>query len=70
MAKFKLKSSSVYLGGIVYKAKKEPTIFDIDGKFKNLKTEVLAAEKAGFLIKIIDKGKNQIKSEKKQVDKK
>lgn len=54
MAKYKLKSLSVGIGGKVYR-KKDCEIFDTDGKFKSLKQDVEVAFKAGFLEKLSEK---------------
>jgi len=66
MAKYKLKSLSVNLSGVVHH-KSEGTIFDTEGKYKPLKSEIEACEKSGFFVKIRDvqkETKNSKKSKK------
>lgn len=57
MAKYKLISLSVAIGGKVYK-KEEGTVFDTDKGFKPLKAEIEAAKEAGFLVKLEAENEN------------
>lgn len=63
MAKYKLKSLSVQIGGKVHK-KEDKTVFDTEKKFKSLKSEVEKAEKAGFLVKLKEEKKTSKKDKK------
>ncbi len=54
MAKYKLESLSVGIGGKVYR-KEEGVVFDTKSNFKRLKNEVEASVKAGFLKKLTKK---------------
>lgn len=65
MAKYKLKALSVQIGGKVHRVE-EKTIFDTEKTFKTFKSEIEAAEKAGFLTLI----KEPKKDEQKKTDKK
>jgi len=69
MAKYKLKSLSVNIGGVVHH-KSEGTIFDTDGKYKPLKSEIEACEKSGFFVKIRDTQKEIKNTEQKEQIKK
>ena len=58
MAKYKLKSLSVGMGGKVYR-KEDGVVFDTEKNFKHLKAEVEAAAKVGFFEKIKDDDKDK-----------
>lgn len=53
MAKYKMKSLSVQIAGVLYK-KSDKVIFDTEKKFKRQKDLIEAAHKAGFLEKLKD----------------
>jgi len=53
---------SVHIGNVIHKDKN--FIFDTDGKFKNLKSEVEAAFNSGFLEKV--EGKQEKEPEKQE----
>ena len=62
MAKYKLKSLSVLIGGKVFK-KSDKEIFDTNGKYKGLKTEIEAACKKGFFVEIVEEKSEEVKKE-------
>jgi len=61
--KYKLKALSLHIGGVTYK---KPAEFDTSGKFKGLKAQLEAAERAGFLELVEEKPEEKKITKKKK----